>query len=267
MPSCAACSSDANNDSTGDRQFLYAIARDGTLRVVWVFHPGAEIECETNADPQNLPPGASSATACIPVDPLGRYRRPFSIGPGIHLPSLPIDVAAADIQNAPVPDTGEQSVNGAYAWVITDSGIVYLVNINPVLRSFQWSVSTATPVPYTLGPVTETPPFVNTLRDRNEISYALTLDPSSGPPRVDVLPSVPVTGPYIEPFWTQGSILNATAVSPSYVKTVAFFSQEPPNPVQRQRPDRSTRDHCPVVDGRLGGRPVRRPQQRPSVGQ
>jgi len=218
-------------DSTEDRQFLYVIARDGTLRVVSVFHAGSESECETNIDPLFLPAGVSSATACIPVDP--SHRRPFSVGPGIHFPSLPIDVAAADIQNNP-PDTGEQSVNGAHAWVITDSGIVYLVNLNPVLRNFQWSVSmppgTPPPLPYTLAPVTETPPFVNTLRDRNETSYSLTLDPSSGPPRVDVLPSVPVTGPYVEPFWAQGSILNPTAVSATYVQTVAFFPQEPVSP-------------------------------------
>ena len=83
--------------------------------------------------------------------------------------------------------------------------------------------------------MTESAPFVNTLRDRNVISYSLTLDPSSGPPRVDVLPGVPVTGPYIEPFWTQGSILNATAVSTSYVQTVAFFPQVP-NPPNFQDP-------------------------------
>ncbi len=232
-------------DTTGDREFLYAIARDGTLRVIWVFHQGAEIECETNVDPLFLPSGASSATACIPVDPLGRYRRPFSIGPGIHFPSLPIDVAAADIRNAPLPDTGEQTVNGAYAWVITDSGIVYLVNINPVLRGYSAVVPLTAPPPppamttysvVTAPPgVTESAPFVNTLRDRNVISYSITLDPSSGPPRVDVLPSVPVTGPYIEPFWTQGSILNATAVNTSYVQTVAFFPQVP-NPPNFQDP-------------------------------
>jgi hypothetical protein len=213
-----------------NRRYLYAIARDGTLRVIQVANPGAETECETNADPLHLAPGTSASSPCIPIDPVNAaaHRRPFSIGPGIHFPSLPIDVAAADIQNIPF-STNEETVNGAYAWVITDSGIVYLVNINPILRDYNASVSTSK-VPYVFGQVTETPPFVNTLRDRNEITYSLTLDPSSGPPRVDVLPSTPATGPYIEPFWTQGSILNATAVSPTYVQTVAFFPQEPPSP-------------------------------------
>ncbi len=43
-------------------------------------------------------------------------------------------MAAADLQRP--SDYSEQSVNGAHAWVITDSGIVYLVNINPVLRNY-----------------------------------------------------------------------------------------------------------------------------------
>ena len=222
------------------REYLYVIARDGTLRVIQVANAGSETECETNADPLHLPAGASAATPCIGVDPA--HRRPFSIGPGIHFPSLPIDVAAADIENSP-PDATEQSVNGAYAWVITDSGIVYLVNLNPVLRHYSAVVpTTMAPPPPPMLPsyvlsnmVTESEPFVNTLRDRNVISYSLTLDPSSGPPRVDVLPSVPATGPYIEPFWTQGSILNATALSTSYVQTVAFFPQAP-NPSNFQDP-------------------------------
>ena len=230
-------------DSTEDREYLYVIARDGTLRVVSVYHPGTETECETNVDPLYPPPGVSSATACIPVDPA--HRRPFSIGPGIHFPSLPIDVAAADIESSP-PSTNEQTVNGAYAWVITDSGFVYLVNINPVLRGYSAVVPlTAAPPPpgmttqYSAVPVppgvTESAPFVNTLRDRNVISYSITLDPSTGPPRVDVLPSVPATGPYVEPFWTQGSILNATAVNTSFVQTVAFFPQAP-DPTNFQDP-------------------------------
>jgi hypothetical protein len=223
------------------RKYLYAIARDGTLRVIHVDIPGAETECETNADPLHLAPGVSALSACIPVDPA--HRRPFSVGPGIHFPSLPVDVAAVDLQRT--GDTSEQSVNGAHAWVLTDSGIVYLVNINPVLRDYTAVIETSTNPPMfnSVGPTsvnppppTEPPPFVNTLRDRNEISYSLTSDPSSGPPRVDVLPSLPATGPYLEQFWTQGSILNATVLSSSYVQTVAFFPQEPANSFNKYDP-------------------------------
>ena len=211
------------------RRYLYAIARDGTLRVINVFQPGGESECETNVDPLNpnfLATGLSANAPCVPVDP--SYRRPFSVGPGIHFPSLPIDVAAADIQQYPLDPlgTGEESLDGAYAWVITDSGTVYLANINPILRDYQ-AVSAACPSPFSTCPVTEPPPFVNTLRDRNEISYSVLLDAVSGPPRIDVLPATPPTGPYIEPFWTQGSILNATALNGSSMQTVVFFPQGP----------------------------------------
>ena len=208
------------------RRYLYAIAQDGTVRVINVFLPGAETECETNIDPMNLPPGVTANTACVPIDPV--HRRPFSVGPGIRLPALPVDVAAADIRIEPNEDTSEQSVNGAHAWVITDTGVVYLVNINPVLRKHSAALASTD---YAFSPlannVTEPEPFVNTLRDRNEITYSVTLDPSSGPPRVDVLPSIPATGPYLEPFWTQGSVLNATALTSLYVQTGAFFPQEP----------------------------------------
>jgi len=215
------------------RQYLYAIARDGTVRVISVFLPGAETECEANLDPLNLPAGVSGTTACYPVDqdPDHLHRRPFSVGPGIHFPALPIDIASADIRTAPTEDTSEQSVNGAHAWVITDSGVVYLVNINPVLRQYTAAYETG-PMSYqfTSRSVQEPEPFVNTLRDRNYITYSLTLDPSSGPPRLDVLPSIPASGPYIEPFWTQGAEVNPTATSNLFVATAAFFPDRPDIP-------------------------------------
>ncbi len=218
------------------RRYLYAIARDGTVRVINVFVPGSpqyEHECETNLDPLHLPQDplnpsvpVSATTACAPVDP--KHRRPFSVGPGIHLPALPIDIAAADIRSEPAENQSEQSVEGAYAWIITDSGVVYLVNINPVLRKYTAAYASADPTQnFVARPVPEPEPFVNTLRDRNMITYSLTLDPSSGPPRVDVLPSPPAVGPYIEPFWTQGAELNATATSALFVETGVFFPQRP----------------------------------------
>ena len=35
--------------------FLYVIARDGSVRMVDVFNPGSERECETNIDPLGTP--------------------------------------------------------------------------------------------------------------------------------------------------------------------------------------------------------------------
>jgi hypothetical protein len=224
---------DVTDTTKVEHEYLYVIAKDGTLRVVQIFNRGAERECETNPDPLNLAPGITAATPCIPVDPA--HRRPFSVGPGIHFRTVPIDVAAADIQAAAADpnDTSEQSVYGAHAWVLTSSGIVYLVNIDPVRRWYFGPLPPKYMIPTTtMGNIEEQQPFENTLRDRNEITYSLTLDPSSGPPRVDVLPGIPAIGPYIEPFWTQGADpqgaeLNATALTSAYVLTDVFFPKLP----------------------------------------
>ena len=82
-----------------DREYLYAIARDGTLRVIQRRQSGRRDRVRDqrrSAAPAR--PASRPRRPCIPVDPA--HRRPFSVGPGIHFPSLPIDVAAADIQNA-----------------------------------------------------------------------------------------------------------------------------------------------------------------------
>ncbi|HEY5091434.1 MAG TPA: hypothetical protein VIK30_15745, partial [Polyangia bacterium] len=163
---------DLTDTTTVEHEYLYVIAKDGTLRVVWVFNRGAEQECETNPDPLNLAPGITAATPCIPVDP--KHRRPFSVGPGIHFPSVPIDVAAADIQAAAADpnDSSEQSVYGAHAWVLASAGIVYLVNIDPVRRSYFGPTPPTYVIPTTPpGNIEEQQPFENSLRDRNEITY------------------------------------------------------------------------------------------------
>jgi hypothetical protein len=230
-----------------DLRYLYVIAKDASLRVVWTIQSGQEQECELNTDPLHLAPGISASTPCIPVDRAKNPRRPFSIGPGLHFPTAPVDVTAVDVQvNASDPNQhSEQSVYGGHAWVLTTSGVVYLVNIDPVLRVYTGPTPPAfgTPPaaitcgsnPAAPGCIQEQTPFENSLRDRNEITYSLTLDPSSGPPRLDVLPSVAATGPYIEPFWTTGLQYNATQLAPDYVETDVLFPIEP-NPSSANDP-------------------------------
>ncbi|HZL21036.1 MAG TPA: hypothetical protein VFG23_25100 [Polyangia bacterium] len=210
-------------------RYLYVIAKDGTLRVVQTFLPGQEQECETNADPLHLAPGISATTPCIAVDPAKNPRRPFAVGPGLHFPTAPVDVTAVDIRaNAADPKPfSEQSIYGAHAWVLTTSGVVYLVNIDPYPRMYYAPTVENNFMIGALPNVTEQTPFENTLRDRNEITYSLTLDPSSGPPRLDVLPNIAATGPYIEPFWTKGTDLNATQQTNNYVETDVLFPKEP----------------------------------------
>jgi hypothetical protein len=202
------------------RRFLYAIARDGTLAAIDVFLPGSERECETNIDPLNLPPGVTTDQACIPPDP--DHRRPGADGPALRFPTAPVDVTAAQIPFGDDGDHREESVGGAYAWVLTASGVTYLVNIDPTLRQYTAVVREGNL--FVAGATQdETPPLVNSVRDRNILSYSLSLDPSSGPPRVDVPPPLPLSGPYIEPFWTKGTADDATALDVSSRQTSIFF--------------------------------------------
>jgi hypothetical protein len=241
--------------------YLYVIARDGTMRVVQTGNP-PESECETNIDPLNLPPNTDDPTligGCIPVDRV--HRQPFVEGPGIRFPTAPIDVTVADIRLDPVDttvavcETGvdctttvhETTVSGTHAWVVTASGAVFMVNLDPVLRSYtvidpgQAVLSGQTVDTPMLRP--EAQPFVNSVRNRNALTFSRALDPTSGFARLDILPVPPVTGPRIEPVWTTGTearppgamttpLINATALTSDYIQTEVFFPD--PNAVRQQ---------------------------------
>ena len=234
------------SDPTRSQAYLYVIARDGSLRIVDVLSPGMEQECETNFDPLNPDVQASPlytpANRCIPYDP--SKRRPYSTDAttGLRFPNVPIDVAAADMTG----DTKEDTVNGGYAWVLTSSGLIYLVNINPAARSIKAVVhqgqeqlfaptAPSNPFPLSEDPYTyknasdssnvvaEPTPFPNRPRDRNVMSYAVSLDPALGPTRLDLPPLNLPTGPRIESIWTQGTEDNATALDVRPQKTYVFF--------------------------------------------
>jgi len=223
-----------------NQAYLYVIARDGSLRIIDVFSPGYETECETNFDPLSAKTKAAPATYtpsnnCIPYD--ASNRRPYSSDStaGLRFPAIPVDVAAANLSG----DSGEDTVNGGYAWVLTTSGTIYLVNINPTSRKIKAVVHTnqtelfgpsvpSEPFIFKGGPdpsnlVSEATPYPNQPRDRNVISYTVSLDPTLGPTRLDLPPLQLTTGPYIEPFWTQGTEQDATALDNHVRQTSVFF--------------------------------------------
>jgi hypothetical protein len=208
------------------RHYLYAVARDGSVRIVQVATL-PESECETNIDPLNPPQGVTLLDACIPVEPPPyTHRRPTALGPGVRLPSPAIDVAVADIRPQP-EDQSESTVEGAHAWALTASGAIYLINIEPVRRLTSYVepdgtvLACTTPTSNQCEPEPEPQP--NVLRNRNVASYTLALDPTAGPARVDVNPSANVIGPHIEPVWTRGTADNATALTSFYQQTPVFF--------------------------------------------
>jgi hypothetical protein len=225
--------------------FLYVIARDGSVRIVDVFNPGSERECEASIDPLGLtkvdppmtpakaplPGSMSIINGCLTANPAVTPRRPF-VGAGLRFPSIPVDIAFADIRP---DDNREETVSGGYAWVMTTSGLVYLVNIDPVPRSIEAVVRGGQTVlyqpadpadaPYGSEPtaVLEPPVYPGTPRDRNFVSYSSALDAVSGPPRIDLPPIWSAFDPYLEGFWTKGTENDATALDGDFRETFMFF--------------------------------------------
>jgi hypothetical protein len=220
---------------TSERKYLYVIARDASVRVIQV--SGAqEIECETNPDPAQLPPGVNPAAACIPVGPKTPRRSTAVGGPGIRLSSPPVDIAVADVGWG--TDHREESLGGVFAWILTANGSVSLLNINPTWRNTASFGETKALDKQCLMPNVDTAcsnepmPAPNTLRDRNVLSYSPALDSSSGPARLDFAPAVNITGPRLQSLWTRGTAANAATYSDQPIRTGVFF---PANATPRQQ--------------------------------
>ena len=133
-------------------KFLYAVARDGTVRVIDL---DRNAECETNVDPRfgnfqdtwtldgsglpnNLPPPRS--VGCFPVgDPATPPRSPFATSPGIALTpgQLATDVAFVHIDAPPgdptqtvaPPPASPGLLVGDFAWILSSDGKGTVVNI------------------------------------------------------------------------------------------------------------------------------------------
>lgn len=137
-------------------KFLYAIARDGTVRVVDL---DREVECETNPDPrfagakfnlqqtpqstpplENDPNPRARVLGCFPLgDPSTPPRSPLATTPGITLAAgqLPADVAfvrgsvppISSTSSAVPPSAGPGLLVGDFAWIVSSDGRATLVDI------------------------------------------------------------------------------------------------------------------------------------------
>jgi hypothetical protein len=155
----------------GRGHFLYAFARDGSVRVVNVgdgVQP--EQECDVNAQPAlaNLPDN----TGCFPVNP--KARRPLAHGPGIRIPTPAVRTAAPPIArdiavvDLPVDPTGisknPQALAGQFAFLLASNDAVYILNLAPtnenstLTHSFREIRSTGQSTADTLG-LSSTPPL------------------------------------------------------------------------------------------------------------
>ena len=134
-----------NSSSASPRRFVYAIATDGSVRVVEVTANRANVECDTQLDRRYLHDERNiSLMACFPVGRAANPpRRADADGPGIRLPRdvLPLDVAFIRPGNM-IDDTADpdpELLNGVFAYItavgpILDSrlgrGLVYVVNVD-----------------------------------------------------------------------------------------------------------------------------------------
>ena len=219
--------------SDRSRQYLYVVANDSTVRVVDVslgMQNLPEVECDTNLDPvyvrahlgDSTDDGASIATCPPAAPPDFAHRRPLTQGPGIRLPAIPRDVSFVDFK---LGNPLESVLDGAFAFILTSSGAVYIVNIDGTPRTqtlVSGTTTGTTPLP---APVPEEPPLVNSLRDHNALTFLATMDPSLGPPRVDLAPAAPAEGPQIEPITTSDPHDNPTQTTTTPVLSYIFFPQ------------------------------------------
>jgi hypothetical protein len=127
----------------GRGRFLYAFARDGSVRVVSLPVPPSaqpEQECDVNVQPDLL--GLPANTGCFPVSPAAR--RPLAQGPGIRIPtlatrtaapSIPRDIAVVDLQVSPADiSKNPQALSGQFAFLLASNDSVYILNLAPTTQ-------------------------------------------------------------------------------------------------------------------------------------
>jgi len=118
-------------------KFLYAIARDDSIRVLDV-GPPVPVECDANIITTDRSV-TSPAQGCFPVG--SKPRRPLALGPGIRIPPdlpssnpdnpppLPRDISFAELV-APA-GVNVHSLQGQFGFVVASNGKVYVLNLAP----------------------------------------------------------------------------------------------------------------------------------------
>ncbi len=116
----------------GAQQFLYAFARDGSVRVVAVKQLNRpDYECDVNTVPV---PGSN--IACFSVDEMNP-RRPLAEGPGLRIPTANSDLPAPiprDIAFGTVTSASSEGLDGSFGYLLGSDGQVYIINVAPSTR-------------------------------------------------------------------------------------------------------------------------------------
>ena len=218
-------------------EFLYAFARDGSVRVIDIGRrisaDQKERECDVNVDPLLIPPGLRGIPCFAIGDPdparSPPARRPLALGPGLRAqmvvnpdlsPPVPRDVAFAQIglgdgRGVERPDL---VMDGAFGFLLLSSGSIHVVNLDP-------SIKPGDPVPLT-----------HSFRDLNRTGSAFEgLPRVSGLPFRTIIPNandIPFPtrvqlgaqrGPRLEGPLTDRVEVNANAAKDRPANTWAFF--------------------------------------------
>jgi hypothetical protein len=133
-----------NDGSGGTFRFVYAVAEDGSVRVIDVTPGKAGRECDAQVDRRYLPEIHDiGLLACMPVGGASTPpRRNAARGPGLRLPFgvLPLDVAivtsatalsgSTSTEPSPVVMNGTFAVISAQGALPTPRGLLYYANVN-----------------------------------------------------------------------------------------------------------------------------------------
>lgn len=221
-------------------EFLYVIARDGSVRVLDVdAAKAAPTECELDLDPLDPRAQAFDSNVQIPCFPYGHpdnpRRRALPGAAGLRLPSAPVDIAFATLYTPELltvetqPARRERVLNGAFGFVLTANGQMHIVNIDPEpVETAQIVLEEGAPRALRLPALPM--PLTHTVRNQNVLTFTSGLSPTGGPPRLDAPPIGPAGGPNLRPVQARTTRMNATYVPRvSAWKALDLPTTPPPN--------------------------------------